>query len=156
MKYRGAFVRGANVDPLACVVFLRVLQSPEVAPFLSRYLRGLALQPGGAGAPTIRQVEAALGQMHAAHAEYRRLVVDQEGFVDETTKPIAEAAKAGSASPPSGHLTVAEVAERLTVSQQYVRRLCSRQILSATHRGRAWVIDVGSVIEFEASRSTAA
>ena len=156
MKYRDAFVRGANVDPLACVVFLKVLQSPEVAPFLSSYLRGLALQPGDAGKPTIRQVEAALGEMHAAHAEYRRLVLEKGGFVDETPKPLPGTAEAGSASPPSGHLTVAEVAERLTLSQQYVRRLCRRQILSATHRGKAWVIDVSSVIEFEASRSTAA
>lgn len=156
MKYRNSFVRGANVDPLACVVFLKVLQSPEVAPFLSRYLRGLALQPDGAGEPTVRQVEDALGQMHAAHAEYRRLAHDRSGFAVEPPKPAAVGAGAESVSPPSGHLTVAEVAERLALSQQYVRRLCSRQILSATHRGRAWAIEAGSVIEFEASRSTAA
>lgn len=156
MKYHGVHLRGAVVQPLACVVLLKVLQAPEVAPHLSRYLHGLGLRPDRAGHPTIAQVEAALAQMHAAQEEYWALMAEPDGSAVGTAEPALAEAQAESVPPPSGHLTVTAVAERLSFSREYVRRLCRSGRLSATRRGREWLIEPGSVIEYEAMRSTAA
>lgn len=155
MKYRGAVLRGAHVEPLACIVLLKVLEMPEVAPHLSAYLRGLSARAGQDSHPVIDQIDAALNEMRAAQREYTRSRAELDGSDVGTAEPARVEDAGGSVSPPQGHLTVTEVAERLGVSSEYVRRLCRDRVLSATRTGRAWSIEITSVVEHEA-RSTAA
>lgn len=156
MKYRGMHLRGAHVEPLACLVLLKILQSDEVEPRLSRYMQGLAQTPDEKARSMRAQVDAALAEMRATVRELGEHDAELGSSGVGTAEPVGPGSPAESVSPPSGHLTVTAVAERLSVSKEYVRRLCRDTRLSATRRGREWLIEPGSVIEYEATRSTAA
>jgi excisionase family DNA binding protein len=156
VKYRGIHLHGAHVDTLACVVLLRVLDLPAPAKELAATLRGLAASEDPGNRVAIAQVEAALAEMRSAAGAFARHRAELAGSDDGTAEPAVAAERASSVSPPSGHLTVVGVAERLGVSHEYVRRLCREQVLSATRIGRAWSIEETSIVEYEARRSTAA
>lgn len=157
MKSHGMYLLSAHVDALACRVLLRILDEEPTAAKLEALVRGLAASPDPANREAAEQVRAAVAEMRSSWALFRDDRIDRLGFVDETTKPadLGGRAESGGESS-SGHLTVAQVAERLRISTQYVRRLCGDQRLSATRRGRTWVIDSTSVDEYEAARSSVA
>jgi excisionase family DNA binding protein len=157
MRSHGVYLLSAHVDVLACRVLLRILDEEPTAAKLEALVRGLAASPDPANREAAEQVRAAVAEMRSSWALFRDDRIDRLGFVDETTKPAGRGCDAESrGESSSGHLTVAQVAERLRISPQYARRLCRSQSLSAIRRGRTWLIDATSVDEYEAARSSVA
>lgn len=152
VKYRGVEIRGAYMDTLACVIFMRLLDRPEVAPLLADLLRGLALSMDTANQLAVEQVESTIAQMRSARGELLRHRDEAEGSAGGTSEPVEATARARSAASSPWTGRVAEVAERLELSESYVKRLCRNQVLSATKSGREWVIDQASVDAYEAAR----
>jgi excisionase family DNA binding protein len=152
VRYRGVEIRGAYLDPLACVIFMRLLERPEVAPLLADLLRGLALSADAANRLAVEQVESTIAQMTSARRDLMRERDEHRGSAGGTSEPQEPAAQTVSAVSPPRTSRVAEVAERLELSESYVKRLCRDRVLSATKVGREWVIDAASVDEYEAAR----
>lgn len=154
VKYRGVHIHGAHADTLACVIFLRLLERPEVAPHLADLLRGLAASSDPANRAAVEQVEAALAEMRDARARLAAHRDELKGCASATPQPVdAEAPATSVSSRPPRVLLVGEVAERLRCSETWVKRLCSSGVLSATKPGgRDWAIDAGSVAAYEAAR----
>lgn len=65
------------------------------------------------------------------------------------------AVSATSANPALSTATVTEAARRLTVSEEYVRRLCRSGGLVAERRGPVWTINTDSLASFALSRQAA-
>jgi len=156
MRYRGVEIRGAHMDTLACVIFLRLLERPEVAPLLGDLLQGLALSADSGNRLAVEQVEGTLAQMRSARGELMRHRNELRGSAGGTSEPGKAEVRAACAASPPGTGRVAQVAERLGLSESYVKRLCRDQVLSATKSGREWVIDEASVVAYAEARSPVA
>lgn len=139
-----------------CLLLMRAAQKPELfnLPAVMAYARQLerAVDP-----------DARLGaeELFVFFAELRQGAKDWSERWDDGRVETAKASKsptpASLASPPWSHLTVAQVAERLGLSEQWIRKLCddTESVLSATRTGKRgrWRIDPESVAIYEATRS---
>lgn len=136
----------AVVSPLAALVL-----SGDLASVIEPYLRSMELSPIERNREAARQIRQAQASMRESARQLRqRGEVGSAGGTAEPA-PVVEVAESGVSSS-WDHLTVVQVAGRLQVSSEYVRRLCRTGGLSATRSGRDWAIDAESVAAYELSR----
>jgi excisionase family DNA binding protein len=104
---------------------------------------------------TAEQGRQLLAFVNQARESGRQLVerLAGPGSVGGTSEvPLRPADAQSSVSAPPRTVGVAEVAERLQLSESYIRRLCRDEGLSDTKVGRTWLIDEKSVDDLVLAR----
>lgn len=145
-------LRGAYVDVLGCVAFLRTLRDRGLDDALEVYAGGLRAAQDPLTQEAGRQLQSALAQMRSARSEWDR--IRATGSDVGTSEPDVRGggAVSGDAARGPGR-KVREVAAELRVSESYVTRLCRDGTRLRGHLvGGVWFIDAASVEKYQASR----